>query len=118
MFLIAAEFLLLNGWLVFEMLAERWKKLITLNTQSVSNALSLKKDFYGNCSTDAQDFHGGAPGFSLISAGFLLRVADVRLCLMSHSFCSNLRRETGVKPCCLLHLFCDKEVTQKTGCSE
>lgn len=69
-FLIAAEFLLLHGWLVLEMPAERWKKLITLNAQSVPNALSLKKDFYGDCSTDAQDFPGGTAGSSLMSVGF------------------------------------------------
>lgn len=99
-FLIAAEFLLLHGWLVLEMPAERWKKLITLNAQSVPNALSLKKDFYGDCSTDAQDFLGGTAGSSLMSVGFLLPVFyPVRLCLMSHSYSSNIRRETGVKPC-------------------
>lgn len=78
-FLIAAEFLLLHGWLVFEMLAERGKKLITLNAQSVSNTLSLRKDFCGNCSTDAEDCLGGAPGSSLMSVGFLLPVAYMRL---------------------------------------
>lgn len=99
-FLIAAEFLLLHGWLLFEMPAERWKKLITHNAQSVSSTLSLKKDFYGDCSTDAQDFLGGTAGPSLMSVGFLLPVSYTRLCLMSHNCNSNLRRETGVKPYC------------------
>lgn len=95
-FLIAAEFLLLHGWLVFEMPAERWKKLNTFNTQSVSNTLCLRKDFCGNCSTDAEGCLGGS---SLMSVGFLLPGAYMRLCLMSHSCSSNLRRETGVEPC-------------------
>lgn len=115
LFLIAAEFLLLHGWLAFEMPAERWKKLITLKAQSVSNALSLKKDSYGNCSADAQDFLGGTAGSSLMSVGFLLPVSYMRLCLMSHNCSNNLRRETGVKHFALLHLLCDKEGTQKTG---
>lgn len=99
-FQIAAELVLFHGWLVFEMPAERWKKLTTLSAPSVTNALSLKKEFYGNCSTDAQDFLGGPPGYSLMSAGFLLPVACMRLCLKSCRCSSSLRRETGVKPCC------------------